>query len=270
MSQWRVITDNPMSGAWNMAIDEAILDAVSAGDQLPTLRLYGWEPLCLSLGYGQRASDADIERIHEHGWELVRRPTGGRAILHGDELTYSVALPIGHDLAQGDVIASYRRLSQALVHALQTIGLEPRSEKQDKDALRNRGAVCFEIPSHYEITVNNRKLIGSAQLRRKFGILQHGTVPLVGDISRICDALAYESDEARDLAREKVVDRATTMERVLGEPIDWHTTAEALVIGFEKAFDIEFEHMTLSQAEIDRATELHDTIYNHDSWNFKR
>src|SRR6185295_7261954 len=93
MRQWRLIYDLPTTGAANMAADEAVLQAVSAGESMPTLRLYGWSPPCLSLGYGQKTRDVDFERIAANGWDVVRRPTGGRAILHVDELTYSVSLP---------------------------------------------------------------------------------------------------------------------------------------------------------------------------------
>jgi lipoate-protein ligase A len=99
MRQWRLIYDfqgagASVVGAHNMAVDDAILTSVSGRDSLPTLRLYGWALPCLSLGYGQRAREADVARLAERGWEIVRRPTGGRAILHTDELTYSLALPI--------------------------------------------------------------------------------------------------------------------------------------------------------------------------------
>src|SRR5690606_19737780 len=99
MRQWRLLVDSPMMGAYNMAIDEILMLSVSEGESLPTLRLYDWSPLCLSLGYGQRLRDADLARIEAHGWQIVRRPTGGKAILHGNELTYSVALPKEHELA---------------------------------------------------------------------------------------------------------------------------------------------------------------------------
>jgi len=227
MRQWRLITDSPTDGPRNMAVDDAILKAVAAGSQPPTLRLYGWQPLCLSLGYGQRVSDADADRLRAHGWGLVRRPTGGRAILHGDELTYSVALPIDHDLAQGTVIDSYRRISGALLTALQGLGFAPRSERQEKPS-GGRGPVCFEVPSHYEITVEGRKLIGSAQVRRKDGLLQHGTLPLYGDVGRIVDALAYPTEAERETGRQRVRQRATTL-LDLGQTIDWQQAADAFV-----------------------------------------
>src|SRR5258707_11959212 len=112
--RWRLIIDAACDGPTNMAIDEAILEAVGQGNSAPTLRLYRWNPPCLSLGYAQPIEDADLERIQARGWQVVRRLTGGRAILHTDELTYSVALPLDHPLVAGTILDSYRRLSSAL------------------------------------------------------------------------------------------------------------------------------------------------------------
>lgn len=269
MRQWRLIYDPPASGAYNMAVDEAILTTVSSGTSTPTLRVYAWEPLCLSLGYGQRASDADFERIAAQSWGMVRRPTGGRAILHGDELTYSVSLPAGDELAQGDVVESYRRISEALITALQLLGLSPASEKQAKGN-RSVGPVCFEVPSHYEITAGGKKLIGSAQVRRKIGILQHGTLPLYGDITRICDALVYETETGRDEAKQQVRERATTLESVCGHVIDWQTAANALIQGFADTFDINFVPGKLLPEEKQCAEDLRQDVYASEAWTLKR
>jgi lipoate-protein ligase A len=269
MRQWRLIVDSPMVGAYNMAVDEAIMLAVSDGKALPTLRLYDWSPLCLSLGYGQRLRDADLNRIDTAGWQIVRRPTGGKAILHGNELTYSVAIPKDHELAQGDVVESYRRISEALLRALTYLGLSPASEMQAKGN-SGLGPVCFEVPSHYEITSGGKKLIGSAQVRRKDGILQHGTLPLSGDIALICDALAYDNESSREAAKELVRERATTLEAVLGEAIAWETAAEMLVRGFADAFDLDFRESNLSAEEIEMAHQLVQERYAHADWTNKR
>ena len=169
MRQMRTLRDSYFrDGATNMAVDCAIAEAVARGLQPPTLRLYGWSPFCLSLGYGQRVREADTEALCERGWDMVRRPTGGKAILHGDELTYSLSLPLDHSLAGGDVVESYRRISVGLLRGLECLDVEAAAEHQGAGLRRlDAGPVCFEIPSHYEISVGGRKLIGSAQLRRK-------------------------------------------------------------------------------------------------------
>jgi lipoate-protein ligase A len=119
---WRLLNDPPLPGPRNMARDEALLRAVGAGETPPVLRLYAWSPPTLSLGFGQRAADADRARLAERGWGLVRRLTGGRAILHTDELTYCIVLPADHALAQGSVVESYRRISAALAEAVAALG----------------------------------------------------------------------------------------------------------------------------------------------------
>jgi len=269
MRQWRLLCDEPLSGAQNMARDEAILEAVSAGEQPPTLRLYAWQPWCLSLGYGQRYADVDESAVQRRGWQVVRRPTGGRAILHAHELTYSLALPIGHPLALGDVVESYRLISQGLMMALQVLGLQPHSDK-NPHMPSTLSAVCFEVPSHYEITVQGRKLIGSAQLRRKEGILQHGALPLSGDLGDICQALRYEDEAERQTAAALVRQHALSLHEALGQPLDWASVAEAFAEGFRCAFDLELILGQLSAQEEAQAASLQAQVYESSDWLHKR
>lgn len=167
-----------------MARDEAILEAVARDEQPPTLRLYAWRVPTLSLGYAQPSADADLSRLRERGWGLVRRLSGGRAILHADEITYSVTLPESHPLAQGGVIESYRRLSAALIAALRLLApAMPIEADQRHERAAAPNAICFEVPSDYEITARGKKLIGSAQMRKYGGVLQHGALPLGGDVA---------------------------------------------------------------------------------------
>src|SRR5688572_28038065 len=208
MDTWRLLHTAPARGAWNMAVDETILEHIGRGESRPTLRLYAWEPACLSLGHAQSFADVDIERLRERGWEEVRRLTGGRAILRTDELTYSVnGSTEEHVLASG-VLDSYNHLSQALLYAIQDLGLAVEIEKQTKETSplgQNPNPVCFEVPSAYEITVQGKKLVGSAQSRRKDGVLQHGSLPLSGDLGRICEALVFKDNAARLNAAQRLL-----------------------------------------------------------------
>ena len=270
MRQWRLIYDQPTLGARNMARDEAILAAVSAGHQPPTLRLYAWNPACLSLGYGQRARDADTDRLTQRGWDLVRRPTGGRAILHTDELTYNLALPITHPLAQANLVESYRQISAALLLALDQLGAQAQAVRAETNAAPTINPICFETPSHYEITVDGRKLVGSAQVRRKQGILQHGTLPLTGDIARICDVLVYPDEVSRAAAKADVHARALTLEEALAIPVDWQTVAAAVVSAFEHTFDLTLTPADLTPAEHAHADRLTAEVYANPAWTFRR
>lgn len=263
MRQWRLICDPPTPGRLNMAVDDAILEAVAARDVPPTLRLYAWSPACLSLGYGQPSADLDPARLAHFGWDAVRRPTGGKAILHLDELTYSLALPAGaggHPVAAVGIVESYQRISRALLAALEGLGLRPQSERRTDDA-RTDGAVCFETPSHYEITAGGRKLVGSAQTRRRDGLLQHGSLPLTGDLARICDALAYPDEASRQQAKAAVRARAIPLSEALGRPVTWDEAADALAWGFERAFGVTLAVGALTEAEEARAAALASSRY---------
>ena len=250
-----------------MALDESILEHIHRGASRPTLRLYAWNPPCLSLGHAQPFADVDTARLKERGWEVVRRLTGGRAILHTDELTYSVTAPADEPRVAGTVLESYNRIAQALLAAVQSLSLPVEmKEHENVPASQNLNPVCFEVPSTYEITVDGRKLIGSAQARKKEGVLQHGSLPLSGDLTRICDALAFPSASARTDAKGRLLARATTVESALGRRVDWDSAAQALVRAFESQLEIEFEKEEPSGSELKRTDELIREKYDHPSW----
>ncbi|HJO33967.1 MAG TPA: biotin/lipoate A/B protein ligase family protein [Anaerolineales bacterium] len=248
-----------------MATDEAILWAVSRGLSAPTLRYYAWKPGCLSLGRAQTAGEVDHERLQALGYGLVRRPSGGSAILHIDELTYSVCLRKSDALARGGVLPAYRRLSAALLAGLDEIGLPARNAAAAPRRAAT-GAVCFEQRSHYEMTVGTRKLLGSAQWRQGGGVLQHGSLPLRGDIARICAVLAYASPEHRERARGRVRQRATTLAAALGREVAWEAAAVVITRGFAQALNIELQRGELSPAERQRAAELRAWKYARAEW----
>ena len=263
---WRYLITPPARGAWNMAVDEAVLETTSYGEALPTLRLYAWNPACLSLGFAQSFKDVDVARLKSHGWDVVRRTTGGRAILHVDELTYSVATPVNEPRMAGSVLESYQRLAGALIAALRALGLPVEMETEAPPVNAPKGPVCFEVPSAYEIVVDGKKLIGSAQTRKKSGILQHGTLPLHGDLTRITQALVFADEQERLAAGPKRLSRAVTAEMVTGRVISWESAAAAFVLAFEDWLGLRLEPGELSPAELARAEELVQTKYNHPSW----
>jgi lipoate-protein ligase A len=267
-THWRLILSKPLEGAWNMAVDEAILEAAGKGQAPPTLRLYAWSPPCLSLGYAQPIGDIDSTELKLQGWQLVRRPTGGRAILHTDEITYSVMAPLHDPHLAGGVLESYRRLSIALVQALTELGLSAQAEREYNlpTGARRDGPVCFEVPSNYEITAGGKKLIGSAQARRLTGILQHGSLPLIGDLSRITRVLAFSDEEARSQAAARLLEHATTAESVLGKQVTWEESARAIVHAFETCLDLKLTEDHLNGFELRSAAEFVQTKYGNAEW----
>lgn len=270
LTEWRMIRTPPATGAWNMAVDQAVLESMERGDAVPTLRLYAWDPPCLSLGFAQPVKDVDQENLARLGWQMVRRPTGGRAILHADELTYSVIAPHNEPRIAGGVLKSYFRLSQALLLALERLGLHAQADQEyaASQGTQAGGPVCFEVPSNYEITVAGKKLIGSAQARRKEGVLQHGSLPLFGDLTRIVQALVYPDEAARARAAERLLAHAATVE-MLGKKITWEECANAFASAFCDTLDLNLVEGGLTELEMQRTQELVEQKYAHSSWTLR-
>lgn len=271
LSTWRLIFSGPADGATNMAVDEAILQEVSAGRSPATLRFYAWSPPCLSLGMAQPHAEVDRERLAALGWDLVRRPTGGRAILHADELTYSVIAPQDEPRVAGSIIESYRRLSAGLIRGLELLGLHAAERNTTAPPREsNTNPICFEVPANYEIVVEGKKLIGSAQARKDGVVLQHGALPLVGDLSRICEALVFDDAAAREAVRARLLDHATTLDRALGRVIAWETAATTLAEGCAQALNLNFRRGDLTDAEREAAATLRAAKYASPAWTERR
>jgi lipoyl(octanoyl) transferase len=260
LAEWRLVHSVPDAGAWNMSVDEATLEAAGQGLVPPTLRLYAWNPPCLSLGYAQSVSDVDQGALAERGWEIVRRPTGGRAILHTDELTYSISVPHSEPC--------YQRVAQALLQALLLLTVPAKTEEiyALPDAAGPKGAVCFDVPSNWEITVDGKKLIGSAQVRKKTGVMQHGTLPLQGDLSRITQVLAFPGQSARNEKAQRLLSRATTVETALAKRVTWENAAAAISSAFEQTLHLKLIQGELTEWEIDRARKLCEEKYANPAW----
>ena len=257
---WRLLIDPPADGAWNMAVDEALLEryAAATGLMAPTLRLYGWDPPALSLGKSQPAeSVCRPELLHAEGIDLVRRPTGGRAVLHERERTYAVVGRLGPEPFPGGVVETYRRVAGALVLVLRELGLERLSEDDDTrpPPAGNTGPSCFDAISVHEISQDGRKLVGSSQLRRRGAFLQHGSFPLSSDPARLARAFGRAaSDHHGDL------------ELALGAAIDPAALDQALAAGFERAFRTRLVEGELSPDEAERAARLRCWKYDSVAW----
>ncbi len=248
---WRLIIEREArTGAWNMALDEAIMDAVAAGEALPTLRFYAWEPPCLSLGKRQPLDGVDMARCRADGVDVVRRATGGFAILHTDELTYSIAICPDDPRSDGAILDAYRKLSQGLMAGLRLLGATPEMNPVVPGGVHNASAACFEVPSAFEIVVSGRKLIGSAQARPAGRVLQHGSLPLVGDIARVARYLAYEREDERAALAQHLRQRATTASDALGRAVGYDEAAEAMARGFAAALNLTFEPGEPTAAEL--------------------
>jgi lipoate-protein ligase A len=265
---WRLILDGEADGPTNMALDDAILEAVGEGASPPTLRFYGWSPPCLTLGRSQPQAEADLEACRAAGVDVVRRPSGGQAILHTDELTYSVALLQSDPRAEGGVLEVYRLLSEGLLTGLCSLGACATSAA-NKQAGAVRTPICFETPSVYEIVADGRKLVGSAQWRARGVVLQHGTLPLHGDLARIVRYLSFPEEEREAQARSLLA-RATTLEAVMGYQVPFDQAAEALAGGLAQVLNVALTPGSYSAGERARAAELRRTRYTDPEWTGRR
>jgi lipoate-protein ligase A len=265
---WRLIVDGETAGAMNMAIDQAILEEVIARRSQPTLRLYSWSPPCLSLGRSQHLAEVDLEACSSAGIDTVRRPTGGQAILHTDELTYSVALLQTDPRVAGDVVEGYRRLSEALLAGMRQLGVPAVQARNSRSPQDEATSVCFETPADYEITVAGRKLVGSAQWRAGGGVLQHGSLPLKGDLGRIIDLLNFY-EGSRETQKVRIREKAITLEEASGLAISFERVAESLIVGFSRALNVRLVPGQLSPEELSLAYRLQGERYGTSDWTHR-
>jgi lipoyl(octanoyl) transferase len=242
-----------------MAVDEVVARACGEGWGLPTLRLYRWSVPTVSLGLNQPvASAVDLAACSRHGIGVVRRPTGGRALLHHSELTYSLALPIPP--GSRSVLQDYRWISQCLLLGLQHLGVGAVVDR-GRESRGDVEGLCFLSTSRYELTVGGRKLIGSAQRRFDGALLQHGS--LLIDM----DPLAWLAvfPQARDLGR-----RATALRALLGRLPTWEELVSALRSGFEEGAKVRLDPGGLTGRERAAVQELAQRRYGAGEWTLRR
>lgn len=263
--RWRLLRTGPGTGPENMALDEA-LASLGGG---PCLRLYGWTGPCLSLGRFQSLLPAfDLEASRRAAVSLVRRPTGGRAILHQpQEVTYSVAAPSGHWLARRGVLPSYQAINHALVLGLRSLGLEAEAlpHPPSSPAGPDPAVACFQRAYRHEVFLDGRKLLASAQSRAGGGLLQQGTLPLASTGPLFASLVAAPPEERAALAQE--LDRATaTPRQALDRPVSPKEVEEALVAGFREAWGIRLQEENPTPDEEALARHLAEEKYGSLAW----
>lgn len=262
MTVWRFIDTGPGTASFNMAVDEAVANSVRDGKQPPTLRIYGWERPSVSIGLFQKTSDIDLQYCIAHGIDLVRRPTGGRAILHNDELTYGFSSRT-EGFFSCTLMDCYRQLGLAFKGAFEKAGLQVciKNEREAGRALM-RSPLCFKTTSYGEIVFQGRKLIGSAQKRWKNGFLQQGSIPYAIDekaIERIFYAGAVNDQKGGMAGLSELVPALAP-----------DSFKEAVRLSFEEVFNVRFIRSSLSQDEFLLAHEFQAQRYLSREWNFQR
>ncbi|MCF8720125.1 lipoate--protein ligase family protein [Nitrospina gracilis] len=261
MNRWRYIEDDKQDGGWNMAVDEALLRTCERDASfVPTLRLYGWKRPTLSIGYSQPVeAEIDLERCREKKVDWVRRPTGGRALLHMEELTYSMVGPVTHPLFSGGLKATFSVISQALLQGLVELNIGDahiNREKQYGTTRQERSPACFASLNHCEITVRERKLIGSAQRRTQQAFLQHGSVLIATDHDLFHSLLIYRDGVAVNESLAKLKASTTTLNEIAGSAVAFEAVRDAFHMGMTAHFDGAWTTAGLTAAERDLAEHL--------------
>lgn len=273
---WRFIDSGNCSPSFNMALDEALLDWHSQGKIPPVIRFYGWAPATLSIGYFQKVEkEIDLDAVKAHGLGFVRRPTGGRGVLHEHELTYSVIVSEDHPEMPKTVTEAYRVISEGILKGFHQLGLEayfavPRTD-EERSALKNpRSAVCFDAPSWYELVVEGRKVAGSAQTRQKGVILQHGSILLDIDEDKLFSLFKYPSERVKDRMKSAFKSKAVAINEISPRRMTLGEAKEAFYKGFAEGLNIELESYDLTEEELSYVNKIAKERYENDEWNFKR
>jgi lipoate-protein ligase A len=258
METWRLIEDGALDGRLSMATDRAILTACGEGKAPPTLRLYGWVKPTLTVGYAQKSDrDVDLTRCHSQGIPVVQRPTGGRALLHEKELTYSLAAPIPNPQFPTNLRDAFCVVSKALLLSLNELGIhEAKLTQPEKASSSGRSPSCFSTLNHHEITVNNKKLIGSAQRRTSRSFLQQGSVWIDCDRELMNSLFQFDTLKGRKNNLEILRHSTISLNQRCNREVEFQEVARAFRAGFQKTFPVQWRAEKLSPYEV----ELRDRI----------
>lgn len=250
METWRFVIHHTDEGASHMALDQALLECAARPYFRPTLRFQRWAPPALSLGRFQKLGEIDVEACAASGVQVVRRPTGGRSILHLEDFTYSLVLPSSMPLPSG-VVETYALISRGIVAALRFLGLDPVINVGGAANYTRFGAACFASSTQADIRCGERKVCGSAQLRRGGAVLQHGSLLLKDRSEFHFRLLRFEEDTERLSSLQAYRRNCVSLEE-LGVNVAWEEMAECLRRGFEESFDVRLREGPLREEEEQR------------------
>ncbi|PKL07251.1 MAG: lipoate--protein ligase family protein [Spirochaetae bacterium HGW-Spirochaetae-9] len=250
---FRVLQTGLDSAYFNMGLDEAILESVTSGSALPTLRFYGWKPPAISLGYFQGAlEEVDTDACRQQGVDVVRRITGGGAVFHDTEVTYSIVIPGSHPLAPASILDSYALLCSGIVEGLKNLNIDA------------------SFAPINDIVAGGRKISGNAQTRKKGCLLQHGTVLLKVDVEKMFGLLKVPKEKAMGKMIDDVKARVTSLSALLGRDVGFEEASDALREGFLNALLLDPAEGEPSPRELAAAELLARTKFSTEAWIFRR
>jgi lipoate-protein ligase A len=272
---WRFLNTQAGNAFFNMATDEALMQSVERGAP-PVFRVYAWSPPAISFGYAQRiAHEIDLQKCRDQNIHIVRRATGGRAVLHWNELTYSVICHKDDPTVGGTIQEAYKKISMALIAGVKHLGapvsFEPRRQAQPSPRDKELTAPCFTSTAQHEVTLQGRKLIGSAQQRIGQTILQHGSLLLGPEHKHIVNLFPSGKEKLQERFTHALNTHTISLSEALSHPINFETTAQALQTGWSETFPNTI--LITDQLEKDEASQIETLIkekYATDTWNFKR
>ena len=272
---WRLLDLAFGDGRWNMAVDEAILSAVASALAPPTLRIYGWARPCVSVGCTQAVADLDLATCERQGLPVLRRASGGTAVLHADTLAYSLVLPAGHWLAVPDIVESYRLMGPPVLLALRRLGVEARLVEPDRAHGGGRAtgfgsSACFARLAPYEVVYDGKKLVGNSQLRRRGGVLHHALLHLDFEPGRLARLLATATGDERARLTAYLAARVGSLAEAAGRTITPEAAASALAAGFSEGLEVSLETGGLTSEETAEAGRLVAEKFGNPAWTHRR
>ena len=245
MKPWRLIDTGPLPGPLNMGIDMAILQLNENGQAPPTLRFYEWSPAAVSLGYFQKPTAVNVSKCHQLGIDVVRRSTGGRAVLHLNDLTYSIVAGT-KDGMPFSVTAAYHLLSEGLLAGFRKLGFEPETGHEPVGV--SEADICFMRFAAGDLLCKGKKFMGSAQTWTGSSLLQHGSIIFESQIETLAAIFSSTGDSSEDLC-EKINSRTTSLNDILGRKVDPAEVKACLIEGMTHALGVEFQVGELSPEE---------------------
>ncbi len=250
MTRWRLLDTGAQPASFNMAIDEALFQLHVRGESQPTLRFYSWDPPAVSLGYFQKHSAIDMASCRELGIDIVRRLTGGRAVLHANDLTYSVVVDSGQGIPSS-FEAAYRLLCQGLLEGFRLLGFEGEHGREEMEC--SQSDICFAHATVADIVYQGRKFVGNAQTWQGAALLQHGSIVLEPQEETWA---AIVKTDSRESLRAQLKSRITSLREILGRGIGPDELKRAIVAGLTKVLQVKFEIGELSTQEWALAIEI--------------
>lgn len=268
--EWLFLDTGHHDAAVNMALDECLIDWLNEGRIGPTLRFYGWNKPSLSVGRFQNVERTiDLEAVEKHGAHFVRRLTGGSAVLHDNELTYSLVISEQDPGIPKTIKDAYFILSKGVLEGYRQLGLDADYAIPERELKRDRSAICFEKPAIYEMVVDGKKLSGNAQTRTRGVLMQHGSIPMSMDINMLFDLFRFPSEKSRKRKREAFHNKAITIDEVTNKKHTYEMMTTAFKKGFETGLGITLTPLKLTESDWEEVYHLAKTKYGTEAWNIQ-